>query len=134
METETQETPISLHLSLPLATKAFIEQEVVEGGYDTLSEYVRELLEEAQRRKAEARLETSLLKATDNGPTQPMAKEDWDEIKQRGLARLSHPPLYETATPAELAQAFLDWAESHDRSIPPLPLSAVSRESIYEDR
>jgi hypothetical protein len=43
-------------------------------------------------------------------------------------------PLYETATPEELAQAFLAWAHSHDRNSPGLTLDDVSRESIYEDR
>ena len=42
-------------------------------------------------------------------------------------------PLYETATPEELAQAFLAWAYSHDRNSPGLTLEDVSRESIYED-
>ena len=43
-------------------------------------------------------------------------------------------PLYETATPEELAQALLTWAHSHDRNSPELTLADVSRESIYEDR
>lgn len=43
-------------------------------------------------------------------------------------------PLYETATPEELAQAFLAWAHSHDRNSQGLTLEDVSRESIYEDR
>ena len=43
-------------------------------------------------------------------------------------------PLYETASPQELAQAYLDWANSHDRNTPGLTLEDVSRESIYEDR
>lgn len=43
-------------------------------------------------------------------------------------------PLYETATPAELAQAFLAWANSHDRNSPGLTLEGVSRETIYGDR
>ena len=43
-------------------------------------------------------------------------------------------PLYETATPEELAQAYVDWAESHDRSTPPLSLEDIGRESIYEGR
>lgn len=43
-------------------------------------------------------------------------------------------PLYETATPEELAQALLTWAHSHDRNSPGLTPSDVSRESIYEDR
>jgi len=43
-------------------------------------------------------------------------------------------PLYETATPEELAQAFLAWAYSHDLNSPGLTLDDVSRESIYEGR
>lgn len=49
-----------------------------------------------------------------------------DQVKER--------PLYETATPEEWAQAFSDWARSHDATIPPLTLEDISRESIYEDR
>lgn len=43
-------------------------------------------------------------------------------------------PLYETASPQELAQAYLDWVNSHDWNAPGLTLEDVSRESIYEDR
>ncbi|CAN5531426.1 hypothetical protein BH10ACI3_BH10ACI3_27540 [soil metagenome] len=40
-------------------------------------------------------------------------------------------PLYETATPQELAAAITAWAESHDQNSPGLGLEDVSRESIY---
>ena len=40
-------------------------------------------------------------------------------------------PLYETATPQELAAAITAWAESHDQNSPGLTLDDVSRESIY---
>ena len=40
-------------------------------------------------------------------------------------------PLYETATPKELAAAIVEWAESHDQNSPGLTLEDVSRESIY---
>ncbi len=43
-------------------------------------------------------------------------------------------PLYETATPEELAQAYLDWANSHSADTPGLTIDDVRRESIYEDR
>lgn len=43
-------------------------------------------------------------------------------------------PFYETATPEAWAREFRQWAESHDRTAPPLPPEAVSRESIYEGR
>ncbi|GAA6620057.1 hypothetical protein [Scytonema sp. NUACC26] len=54
------------------------------------------------------------------------------------LERLVQPqqvqrPLYETATPEQLAQAFREWAENRDRNTPLLSYYAVSRESMYDD-
>lgn len=44
-------------------------------------------------------------------------------------------PLYERLSPNELAQAFLEWAESHrDLDLPILSDEAISRESIYGER
>jgi len=43
-------------------------------------------------------------------------------------------PFYETATAEEWVREFTKWADSHDPNAPALPLEAVSRESIYEDR
>lgn len=40
-------------------------------------------------------------------------------------------PLHETATPEELSDAYLEWAGSHDPNIPPIPLEALRRESLY---
>jgi hypothetical protein len=45
----------------------------------------------------------------------------------------THLPFYKTATPAERAQAFRDWAASHRSGMPLLSDYAVSRESFYED-
>jgi hypothetical protein len=50
------------------------------------------------------------------------------------IASEEEKPLYETATPEELAQAFLAWAHSHASDSPGLTLDDVSRESIYEGR
>lgn len=41
---------------------------------------------------------------------------------------------HETATAEEWIREFTKWADSHDPNTPALPLEAVSRESIYEDR
>jgi hypothetical protein len=43
-------------------------------------------------------------------------------------------PFYETATAEEWVREFTKWADSHDPNTPALPLEAVSRESICEDR
>ncbi|MBR8836760.1 MAG: hypothetical protein DSM106950_22775 [Stigonema ocellatum SAG 48.90 = DSM 106950] len=63
-----------------------------------------------------------------------------DEIKPHldaMLERLVQPqgerPLYESATPEELAQAFREWASSHDRNSPLLSDYAVSRPSMYDN-
>lgn len=70
-------------------------------------------------------------KAATNGTTldsilRPLAESESPPNEDR--------PLYETATPSELAKAFVEWAESHDHGIPALSLEAVSRESMYEDK
>jgi hypothetical protein len=43
-------------------------------------------------------------------------------------------PFYETATPAERAKAFREWAASHPGDRPSLSDEAISRESIYGER
>ena len=55
-------------------------------------------------------------------------------LVENGSTPVEEKPFHETATPEEWSKAFLEWANSHDPNIPPLPLEAMSRESIYEDR
>jgi hypothetical protein len=43
-------------------------------------------------------------------------------------------PLHETLTPDEWADTFLQWAASHRTDTRPVPLEALRRESLYEDR
>ena len=77
----------TMSISLPVMMKGFIEQEVKEGGYSTPSEYFRDLVRDAKRRKEEEHLEKLLLQSLES-PATPMTKEDWEAIKQRGIERL----------------------------------------------
>jgi hypothetical protein len=43
-------------------------------------------------------------------------------------------PLYEMLSPEELSKAFLEWANSHDPSLPVPPPEALERDSLYEGR
>lgn len=88
MKAETKDTLTEVNISLPLSMKAFIDEVVAEGDYSTASEYVRELLEDAKRRKSQEEIEQRLLEALDSGPATPMTKEDWEGIKQRGIERI----------------------------------------------
>jgi len=56
-----------------------------------------------------------------------------DTMLERLVKPQAERPLYETATPNQLSQAFREWADSHDRNTPLLSDYAVSRESMYSD-
>jgi len=78
----------SINISLPDSMKAYIEEQVDQGGYSTVSEYFRELIRQDQKRKATERLETMLLEGLDSGSSTPMTQQDWEEIRQSVRARL----------------------------------------------
>ena len=91
MKAETKDTLTEVSISLPLSVKSFVDEVVAEGGYSTASEYVRELIEDAKRRKSQEEqeeIEQRLLEALESGPATPMTKEDWEGIKQRGIERI----------------------------------------------
>lgn len=104
----------SLNISLPEPMKAFIEEEVKRGAYSTPSEFVRELVREAQKRRArdEERvlqallggesitgapelervreklrvgINAKLLEALRSGEATDMTARDWADIRKRVL-------------------------------------------------
>ena len=74
----------SLNVSLPKSLKEHVEQQVREGGYSTPSEYVRALLREDRKQKAEQKLETLLLKGLYSGEPISADSAYWKR-KQRKL-------------------------------------------------
>jgi antitoxin ParD1/3/4 len=76
----------SLNVSLPKELRDFIESEVEAGGYGTASEYVRELIRGARRRKAEDVLQQMLaagLKSIDEGRGVEATPEFWRELRKK---------------------------------------------------
>lgn len=57
----------SLNVSLPKALKDYVENQVSEGGYSTPSEYVRALIREDHKRRAQEKLEGLLVEGLDSG-------------------------------------------------------------------
>ncbi len=47
--------------------RAYVEEQVANGGYSTLSEYFRELVRQEQKRKAQERLEALLVEGLESG-------------------------------------------------------------------
>jgi antitoxin ParD1/3/4 len=76
----------TMNISLPEPMKKFVESEVAEGGYGTASEFIRELVREAQRRKARAKIDAQLLEGLQSEASE-LTDADWDELKRRVRAR-----------------------------------------------
>jgi len=76
----------SMNISLPDTLRSFVEEQVRGGGYSTASEYLRELIREAQRRQERQDLEARLLSGLQS-PTSEMTSDDWATLRGRILER-----------------------------------------------
>lgn len=73
----------SLNISLPQGMKDFVEEQVhKDKDYCSVSDYIRALIREDQKRKAEDKLEALLLEGLDSGDSKEMTQKDWDEIRR----------------------------------------------------
>lgn len=77
----------SINVSLPGTIKEFVNAEVSAGGFGTPSEYVVSLIREAQKRKAQERLESLLLEGLES-ESREMRDGEWEEIRREGLEQL----------------------------------------------
>jgi antitoxin ParD1/3/4 len=71
----------TLTISLPDEMKSFIEGEISREGYASASEYFRDLVRQAQRRKAKLELEAKLAEGLQGSPTK-MKSKDWQAIER----------------------------------------------------
>ena len=71
----------TMNISLPTPLKTYVQQRVKRDGYGNISEYMRELIRDDQKKKAKEKLDSLLLEGL-KGPTSPMTKTDWAELHQ----------------------------------------------------
>jgi antitoxin ParD1/3/4 len=77
----------SMNISLPEPLKQFVDDQIAAGRYSSVSEYVRELIRDDEKRKAEDRLEALLLEGLESDES-PLTSEDWAAIRREALARV----------------------------------------------
>jgi len=77
----------NMNVSLPEALKQYVEDQVSSGDYGTASEYLRELIREDKKRKAQGRLESFLLEGLDSGDPVSVTPEFWQALWGRVEAR-----------------------------------------------
>ena len=75
-------TTTSMNISLPQSLKDFVMERVAEKVYSNPSDYVRALIREDRKRRAEERLEQLLLEGLQSGPATPVTRETWEEIRR----------------------------------------------------
>jgi antitoxin ParD1/3/4 len=81
----------TVNISLPESMKAYIEEQVAMGGYGTVSEFLRDLIRQDQKRKAKESLETLLLEGLESGTSTPMSTQDWEDIRLAVQGKIAHP-------------------------------------------
>jgi antitoxin ParD1/3/4 len=78
----------TMNIALPESMKHFVQEQVTEGGYSSVSEYVRDLIRNAQKRKVNERIDALLLEGLDSGDPIPVTTEYWEEKKRRLTQRM----------------------------------------------
>lgn len=79
----TPEKATSLNVSLPESLKAFVEQQVADGGYMSASEFIRHLLRRALADRAQKeRLESLLVEGLESGEPLDVAESYWRQRRQ----------------------------------------------------
>ena len=77
----------TMNISLPETLKEFVDQQIAGGRYSTASEYVRELIRNDEKQKAEERLSTLLREGLQSKETE-LTRDDWKAIRAEAMARV----------------------------------------------
>ena len=75
----------TMNISLPEGLKQFVDKQITLGRYSSASEYVRELIRDDEKRKAQEWFEAMLLEGINSEET-PMTAQDWIDIRKEGRA------------------------------------------------
>ena len=78
----------TMNIALPESLKQFVQERVTEGGYSSVSEYMRELIRLDQKRKTEERIDALLLEGINSGEPTAVTPEYWEEKKRKLAERI----------------------------------------------
>lgn len=72
----------TMNMSLPDQLKQFVDEEVREGGYASTSDYMRDLIRQRQRAKAEELLRRLIAEGLASGPVEPVTKQTFEQMRK----------------------------------------------------
>jgi antitoxin ParD1/3/4 len=78
----------TMNVSLPDSMKEFVEAQTSKEGFGSVSEYLRSVIREVQKREAKRELAAKLVEGL-QGPAVEMTREDWDSIRREAVKGLA---------------------------------------------
>ena len=78
----------TMNISLPDQLKEFVDVQVGSGRYSSVSEYIRGLIRDDEKRKAREKLERLLMEGIQSGESTEMTRQDWKDIRTEALRQL----------------------------------------------
>src|SRR5260370_16852609 len=103
----------TMNISLPDQLKEFVDNQVGSGRYSSVSEYVRDLIRDDEKRKTQEKLEALLMEGIQSsGPTE-MTRQDWDDIRREALKQ------FQALKPHKTPRCPLS-SNPHPQTAPPL--------------
>jgi antitoxin ParD1/3/4 len=78
----------SMNVSLPESMRHWVESIVAGEGFGTVSEYVRSLIREDQKKRAREELDSKLIQALDSGSEVELTADDWSDIRSKVREKL----------------------------------------------
>ncbi len=73
----------NINISLPDSMKAFVEEQVARGNYDSVSEYLQQLISQEQKRQTQTHLEELLIAGLNSGEAIEVTDEWWEEKRRQ---------------------------------------------------
>ncbi|WP_401737877.1 type II toxin-antitoxin system ParD family antitoxin [Stenotrophomonas pavanii] len=78
----------TMNISLTDPLKQFVDEEVREGGYSSTSDYVRDLIRQRQRSKAEELLKQLIAEGLASGPCVPVTADTFERMRRELTERM----------------------------------------------
>ncbi|HWL93896.1 MAG TPA: type II toxin-antitoxin system ParD family antitoxin [Phycisphaerae bacterium] len=76
----------TLNISLPEEMRTWVDEQIAQGGYGTISEFFRQLVREEQKRRIRDQIEAKLLANLESGEPIKVTPEFWED-RRRELER-----------------------------------------------